>query len=196
VPLLAAVVPVLNGTRVSIRRRHDRLRHPDEIWPGRLARLIGSVPLPITLRQAINNVNQKKFRLALTGTTLTVAVGAFMGIYAVFSSLSSVVDDIFNAWGWQIGVTPSQGQNFDAVDNLLASEDFRAKLAANGVTPIRAIEPGGSFAVEIEGYDPPPSSAGPPEYLASASTLRIPNWSASAWFRAWTGAATHRVKAW
>ena len=167
VPFLAAIIPVINGTRVTILEAMSDLGIKTTYGRGPLARLIAWLPMPITLRQAVNNVNQKKFRLALTGTTLTVAVGAFMGIFAVFSSLDAVIDNVFGTLGSQILINPNEGQNFERVRDLLTSEDFQDTLVANGLVGLRAVEPGGSLAIEIEGYDPPPISAGPPGLFAT-----------------------------
>ena len=166
VPFLAAVFPVLNGTRVSILDAMTDVGISTNYGRGPLARIIARLPLPLPLRQAVNNVNQKKFRLALTGTTLTVAVAAFMGIFAVFSSLSGVIQDVFGSIGNQIAINPNEGQRFSVIRDLLASDELAQRLEAEGLPALRDIEPGASLAVEIEGYDPPPVSAGPPGLFA------------------------------
>ncbi len=166
VPVLAAIVPVLNGTRVTILDAMTDLGIDASYGRGPLARLIALVPMPVGLRQAVNNVNQKKFRLALTGTTLTVAVGAFMGIFAVFSSLSGVIEDVFNNFGSQIAVQPNEGQNMDTITAILGDDALQARLAERGLPTLRAIEPGANLSIKIEGYDPPPIQAGPPGLFA------------------------------
>ena len=144
VPLLASLWPVFNGTRVHILAAMSDYGIDARYSRGPLQRLIAALPLPLTLRQAMNNVNQKKFRLALTGTTLTVAAGAFMGIFAVFSSLSSVVDDIFDTFGTHFSIVPSEGQDYATVRDLILP----------AVSGIQALDPGARLAVEIEGYTP------------------------------------------
>ncbi len=155
VPVLASLVPVLNGTRVRVREAMTDFGISSTYGRGPLASLIKALPMPLTLRQAANNVNQKKLRLALTGTTLTIAIGAFMGIYATFSSLSSLIDDIFGTFGSQITISPTESQDYAAVKNLLVD-----------VPGIKAADPSGSLAIEIEGYSPPPVTTGPPGMFA------------------------------
>ncbi|GIV82256.1 MAG: hypothetical protein KatS3mg051_1610 [Anaerolineae bacterium] len=174
VPLLAAIIPVYNGTRVTILEAMTDLGIESGYGRGFLARLIGRIPMPITLRQAVNNVNQKKFRLALTGTTLTVAVGAFMGIFAVFSSLGTVVEDVFSAFGSQLAIDPNEGQRFEVIRDLVQADAFQARLAEKGLPAIRAINPGASLAIEIEGYNPPPINAGPPGIFAFGLDISNP----------------------
>lgn len=166
VPVLAAVLPVINGTRVTILEAMTDFGIDTSYGRGPLARLIATIPMPTSLRQAVNNVNQKKFRLALTGTTLTVAVGAFMGIFAVFSSLSGVISDVFNNFGSQIAIQPNEGQDLDTIQTILENDTLQTRLEAQGLPGLRAVEPGANLSIKIEGYDPPPIQAGPPGLFA------------------------------
>jgi ABC-type lipoprotein release transport system permease subunit len=175
VPLLAAVIPVLNGTRVSILEAMTDYGISSEYGKDLLARLIRALPLPLTLRQAFNNVNQRKFRLALTGTTLTIAVGAFMGIFAVFSSLNAVIQDVFGAFGSHLAIAPTEGQRFEVVRDLVVSTEFQDTLAEKGLAALKAVEPGAQLAIEIEGYDPPPVQAGPPGVSAVGVNTHNPD---------------------
>ena len=63
-----------------------------------MARIIQFLPLPITLRMGLHELNKKKMRLLLTTIALAVAVGSFMGILAVFNGvndeMSTVLTDI------------------------------------------------------------------------------------------------------
>jgi putative ABC transport system permease protein len=166
VPFLAAIIPVFNGTRISILNAMTDYGIASDYGNGPLARLIKRLPLSITLRQAFNNVNQKKFRLMLTGTTLTIAVGAFMGIFAVFSSLSGVINDVFAAFGSNLSIMPTEGQKFETVRNLIMTDSFQQTLADKGLPRLKAVEPGAQLAIEIEGYEPPPIQNGPPGITA------------------------------
>lgn len=175
VPFLASILPVFNGTRVSILEAMTDMGIEASYGGGPLSRLIKAVPMPITLRQAFNNVNRKKFRLALTGTTLTIAVGAFMGIFAVFSSLGNVIDDVFETFGAQLSIEPTEGQPLGTVRDLLTATDFTDRLAAQGLPAPRSIEPGANLSIEIEGYDPPPVTAGPPGIFAQGINTANPD---------------------
>lgn len=156
VPLLASVLPVFNGTRVTILDAMTDFGIKTTYGRGPLANLIARLPIPITLRQALSNVNQKKFRLALTGTTLTLAAGAFMGIFAVFSALTGVVDEVFASFGTPVSISPNEGQDFTRVKTLIEEN----------IPGVKTAEPSASLAIEIDGYNPPPISAGPPGLFA------------------------------
>jgi putative ABC transport system permease protein len=164
VPFFAALIPVLNGTRVTILDALYDIGIKSNYGRGPIARLIGMIPMPITMRQALNNVNQKKFRLALTGITLTLAAGAFMGIYSVFDSLIDIVDASFNTFGAHASFTPTEAQDFDEVKALLENVDG-----------IAAIEPGSGLAIDIEGYTPEATNAGPPGLIAVGYNTQNPD---------------------
>jgi putative ABC transport system permease protein len=175
VPFMAAVVPVFNGTRVSILSAMTDYGISADYGKDPIARAIKALPLPLTLRQAFNNVNQKKFRLALTGATLTVAVGAFMGIFAVFSSLSSVVDDVFAVFGSEVSIIPIEGQRFEVFRDVVMSDEFKQRLDEKGLPSVVAIEAGAQLAIEIEGYEPPPAQTGPPGVSAFGINTHNPD---------------------
>jgi putative ABC transport system permease protein len=142
VPVLAAAVPVYNGTKVTILEAMTDLGISTSYGTGRAARLIGALPLPVNVRQALSNVFQKKGRLALTVITLTFAVAAFMGVFAVFSSLSEALGGIFDAYGYEIQVNPTDIQDFDEVQELVLGN----------VEGVQAVYPGVAFAMQVEGY--------------------------------------------
>lgn len=156
VPFLASLIPTYNGTRVQIIEAMSDFGIDANYGNSPLDRIIGSLPLPISIRQAIRSAFQKKFRLALTGLTLTIACASFMGIFALFSALVSLVDTSIAFFGAEITITPNEGQNFEEVKALIE----------NNVDGIKAIEPSGTLAIEIDQYNPPVVSAGPPGVFA------------------------------
>ncbi len=165
VPFLASIIPILNGTRVTILQAMTDLGINARFGRGRLERLLGSLPLPPTMRLSINSAFQKKFRLALTGVTLMLANGAFMGIFAVFFALTGLVDDTFATFGAQIAISPNEGQNFETVETVLR----------DNVDGLRDVEPGVNLAIEIQDYEPPPVTAGPPGIFATGFNTSNPD---------------------
>ena len=142
VPLLAAVIPVFMGTRVSILEAMTDLGIATNYGRGLFARLIGILPLPINVRQAFSNVTRKKGRLFLTWFTLMLAVGSFMGVYSVFSSLGDQIASIFDTFGFHTTIVPSEGQDFEQLQTLIMEN----------VDEVQALYPGGGATIEIEGY--------------------------------------------
>lgn len=132
-PFLAALIPVLLGTRVSIREAITDLGISSRYGYGPVARLIRWLPLPAAVRQALANIYQKKGRLAMTGITLTLAVGSFMGVIAVFVSLDSALAHLFDTFNYELQLFPTSPDDYDyqAVDALI-----RERIdGVNGVYP-------------------------------------------------------------
>ncbi|MBN1680191.1 MAG: ABC transporter permease [Anaerolineae bacterium] len=143
IPVLAAVFPVMSGMRVSILEAITDLGISSSWGRSRLSRLIGSLPLPMSVIQALSNIYQKKGRLALTGLTLTIAVAAFMGVTAVDASLGGFVDSLYDSYGYEISITPQDVQDFDTIKTLLT----------DNIPGVIAVHPGYSTSLGIEGYE-------------------------------------------
>jgi putative ABC transport system permease protein len=119
VPILAALLPVYNGSRVTIMEAMTDLGISKEFNEGFLSRLVSRLPLPIIIRQAITNLLQRKGRLALTGITLTLAAASFMGVVAVAISLNDAIQDIFDRLGYEILLAPNEIRDPDEMDRLI-----------------------------------------------------------------------------
>ncbi len=152
IPLLASIIPVFNGTRVTILEAMTDFGIDAKYGRSRLDRLIGQLPIPLTLRSGINDAFQKKWRLALTGLTLLIASASFMGIYGVFSGLNELVESNFKTFGSQIVIQPNEGQDGVQVVSLLQEN----------IDGLATIEPAVTLAIDVENYSPPPNTAGPP----------------------------------
>ena len=155
VPFVAAIVPVFFGTRVTILQAMTDVGISSDYRRSLLGRAINVIPLPTDTRQAIINVTRKKGRLFLTWLTLTLAVAAFMGIFAMFASISDQIDGLFDAFGYEVSVTPNERQDFDQVSALISE----------GVDGVKAIYPAVALAVELEGYVDPDFQTGQLEMI-------------------------------
>jgi ABC-type antimicrobial peptide transport system permease subunit len=158
IPVLASLLPVISGTRVRIIEAITDLGIAGNYGSGPAARLIGRLPVAVTVRQGISNVVRKKGRMVFTGLTLMVAAGAFMGVFAVFVSINDVISGFFNAYGFEVIVSPTD------VDQIDRSED----LVLNTFDNLSLKGPYSSIAIEIDGFDYvfDPTS-GPPALFAN-----------------------------
>ncbi|GAB4518561.1 MAG: hypothetical protein OHK0046_26330 [Anaerolineae bacterium] len=161
VPVLAAMIPVWSGTRVKILDAMTDLGIDARYGTGPIARLIGILPIPITVRQGLSNVSLKKSRLAFTVVTLAIAAGAFMGIFALFGAVTEGIGQFFDIFNVEVGAFPNQGRDPEEVITII-QENFQTE--DNNV--IRSIEPGFQTQVEFEGYEPVISTGGPPGIFA------------------------------
>ncbi|MCI0713186.1 MAG: ABC transporter permease [Chloroflexi bacterium] len=123
IPLIASTLPVIFGTRVTIHEAITDLGIGTRFKRGPLTMLLERVPMPSTARQAVGNILQKKLRLMVTGLTLTLAVGSFMGVFALFYSLDEVIGDAFDTFNYQIEVQPNETSEFDSLAALISTVD-------------------------------------------------------------------------
>jgi ABC-type antimicrobial peptide transport system permease subunit len=168
IPVLAAVLPVWFGTRVKILDAMTDLGIDADYGSGPIARFIGILPIPITMRQGLSNISLKKSRLALTVVTLSIAAGAFMGIWAVFSSLTSGINSYIDLFNVEVGVFPQESRASEEVFSALETIEFRLPTddGSEGQLVEFSTEPGFQLQVEFEGYEPSFSMGGPPGILA------------------------------
>lgn len=141
VPVLVAIIPVWNGTRVSILEAiTDRGIH-SSYGLSHASRLIRRLPLPTLALQALSNIWRKKSRLTLTGLTLTAAIAAFMGATAMDFSLMRFIEKSDRLHGYEIRINPQQPHPFSDIQQALAEDDA-----------IAAVYPGFSISVGVEGF--------------------------------------------
>ncbi len=142
VPVLSAAIPVYNGTRVTILEAMTDLGISGGYKVGPIARLIRRLPLPIQIKQSLNNINQKKARLALTVITLALAVTAFMGVSAVFVRINQVLNEILDTFAFEVQVQPTQSQPLEVIEPLIL----------DNVQAVEKVYPGTALSVQIDGY--------------------------------------------
>jgi putative ABC transport system permease protein len=164
-PFLASLLPVLLGTRVTIREAITDLGISSRFGYSPVARLIHWLPLPASIRQALANIYQKKGRLAMTWITLTLAVGAFMGVIAVFVSLDDALERIFDTFNYELELYPISPDDYDyaAVKTLIETHIdglngvYPTSNTTTNIVLAKAPRPGGpdmTFSVWTNGFDP------------------------------------------
>jgi len=157
VPILASLIPVFNGTRVQILDAMTDLGIDANYGTGLMARIIGRLPVPITVRQGLSNVSLKKGRLTFTVITLAVAVGAFMGIFALFESLTGGIQIFLDSWNIHAGVFPSEPRDPEQVIQIIETS-FGDQ--------IQSVQPGFMQQIEFDGYASEVTTGGPPGIIA------------------------------
>jgi putative ABC transport system permease protein len=121
VPLLAALAPVLTGTRITVREAISGYGlGKGKFGKGRIDQLIERVrfmsrPMLLSLR----NTFRRKGRLALTLSTLTVAGVIFMAVMSVRASLNLTLNDIFAYYDYDVNVAMSRPYRTAVLDAAL-----------------------------------------------------------------------------
>ncbi len=145
VPIGSAIIPVYAGTRVSILEAMTDLGIGGGYNIGWLNRLIKRLPLPLNIKQSLNNLTQKKIRLALTAFTLTLALTAFMGVSAVFVRINDVLHGILDSFEYQVIFQTTKSQEFETVQTVLMEN----------VEGIKEVYPGSGYIAQLDGYISP-----------------------------------------
>lgn len=142
IPVVASLMPVFNGTRITILDAITDMGIASQWGNSHFSRFIGGLPLPSTIRQALSNIIQKRGRLALTILTLIMALGAYMGVTALFAALDEAVDTMFETYSNEIQMTTQKAEDPALVQEVLMGN----------VDSITQITPAYNVSVEVEGY--------------------------------------------
>ncbi len=127
VPLLAALVPVLSRTRITVREAISGYGlGKGRFGKGRIDRLLVGLDLVSKLRflsrpmlLSLRNTFRRKGRLALTLTTLTIAGVIFMAVLSVRASLNLTLDDIYSYYNYDVSVTMNRSYRTAVLDDAL-----------------------------------------------------------------------------
>jgi len=122
IPLLAALVPIFSGTRVTVREAlggHGLGK--GRFGRSRIDRMLERVhflsrPMLLSLR----NTFRRKGRLALTLTTLTLAGLIFMAVISQRASLKTTISEIFNQINTDVFINLSKPYRTNVLDQVAA----------------------------------------------------------------------------
>lgn len=163
VPVIAALLPVFNGTRVSVLDAMTDLGISTTWGSGLFARIIAKLPLPANIRQALSNVMQKKGRLLLTVITLTLAAAAFMGVFAMFTVITDEINKLFDTFEYEITILPTEAQDFESTRQMIMDTGAAGDVYPGVAFGIRFLDVNGAAilvgpeqedTVMAFGYDP------------------------------------------
>jgi putative ABC transport system permease protein len=107
VPVLVAFVPVLRGTRITVREAITSYGLADSAGrEGLMDRLIGrlrGVSRPVRL--SLRNTFRRRSRLALTLATLTLGGALFASVTSINASLNSTLDEVIQYFDYDVELT-------------------------------------------------------------------------------------------
>jgi putative ABC transport system permease protein len=116
VPVLAALLPVLSGTRLSVREALNAAGGTTAFGRGWFDRLIESLRgLPRPMLLSLRNTFRRKGRLALTLTTLTLGGAIFIGVLSLRASILATVDDALAYFQYDVQVRLADSYRGDHV---------------------------------------------------------------------------------
>ena len=159
IPLLAALYPVVHGTRISVREAIS------DYGLGGLARRGGfdrmmdrlrgfSRPMLLSLR----NTFRRKGRLALTMTTLTLAGAIFIGVLSVRDSLLATLDDAFRYWKYDVQVEFSRAYRISRLEHAALRIPGAVKAESWMIRSARPLRADGMEGNTLFVVGPPPAT--------------------------------------
>jgi putative ABC transport system permease protein len=115
VPLLAAVLPIYNSVRMTVRETLSEYGIGGKTKPKKTSVNKGTLLIPRPMRLSLRNAFRRKMRLALTLFTLTLAGALFIGVYNLWASFAQDIDDVQGYMLADINVSFIRGYRLDKV---------------------------------------------------------------------------------
>ena len=116
VPVLAGLVPVLQGAAVTVRQAIASYGLGGDFgssWLDRAVEQIGQRLLPSHYATALGNMFRRKGRLTLTQLVLITAGTMFLMVMSLSSSISLTLEKIYERRRYDVTMTVSQNQRID-----------------------------------------------------------------------------------
>ena len=105
VPLLAALVPAMDGARITVHRAISRYGLGagfGRSWFDRAIGRVRSLPRPLAL--SLRNTFRCKARIALTMATLVLGGTMFIMVFSVSASMTHTIDVLLDDFGFDVSV--------------------------------------------------------------------------------------------
>ncbi len=175
VPLLAGLVPVLNGSRITVLRalsgdmlqeekKHSLLAKPGpsafehfQVWfTAALARRGVHIPRPLLI--SLRNTFRRRGRLVLTLFTLTMGGAIFIAVFNVRVTLFDYINSIGNYFLADVSLDFNQPYRLDEVKNTALQVPGVVAVEGWAYTSAEAINPDGTVGNTLTILAPPVNS--------------------------------------
>jgi putative ABC transport system permease protein len=157
VPLAASVAPILAGTRVTVREAISEVGvGKGKFGTGLIDRWLGVIKgLSRPMLISIRNTFRRKGRLALTLLTLTLAGTTFVTVFSVRGSLSTSLDELLSAFGFDMIVMFEKEHRQLEIDRTVVQMPGVAAAEGWGRATVNRIRPDGRTGDDITLEAPP-----------------------------------------
>jgi len=157
VPILAALCPVMAGTRITVREATTAYGLGNGYF-GRgaidpLLERVRCLSRPVLL--SLRNTFRRKGRLALTLATLTLGGAIFIGVMSVHASLRSDLDRSLNFWGFDVSVSLDRPYRIEQIEREALSVPGVVKAESWGFHSARRLRPDGTESEHFGVVSPP-----------------------------------------
>ncbi len=121
VPLLAAILPIYNSVRVTVREAISDYGLGGNARPKADSVNKNSVLIARPIRISLRNTFRRKVRLGLTLFTLVLAGAVFISVYNLWASFDQVIEDIQGYFLADINISFGRSYRFDKVAAMAES---------------------------------------------------------------------------
>ena len=118
VPLLAAVLPIYNSVRMTVRETLSEYGLGGKTKPKKTSVSKGTLLIPRPMRLSLRNAFRRKARLALTLFTLILAGALFIGVFNLWASFARVIDEVKGYYLADVNISFSRGYRLDKVSEM------------------------------------------------------------------------------
>jgi putative ABC transport system permease protein len=118
VPLLAAIWPMYNSVRMTVRETLSEYGIGVKTKPKKTSVSKGTLLIPRPMRLSLRNAFRRKARLALTLFTLILAGALFIGVYNLWASFAQAMNDVQGYLLADINANFSRPYRFDKVSEM------------------------------------------------------------------------------
>lgn len=157
VPVLAALMPVRSGTRVTVREAITSYGlSATRFGDGVIDRLLAGVKgLPRPLLLSLRNTFRRKARLILTLITLGLGSTIFIAVFSVRASLLLTLDDALKYWQYDVGVVFNRPYRVDDIERQALAVPGVVRAESWGYDSVRRQRADGSESDNIALIAPP-----------------------------------------
>ncbi len=156
-PLLAAIPPVLSGTRLTVREAISDYgigRGPVKSgWLDRGLQHVRGLSRPMML--SLRNTFRRKGRLVLTVTTLTLAGAIFVAIFSMYDSMLLTLEDVLQYWQFDVLTQFDRAYRTEAIDRAVRQVPGVVYAESWGLTMARRVRADDSESKGIVFFAPP-----------------------------------------
>lgn len=121
VPLLAALWPVYNSVRITVREAVSDYGIGGNAKPKAASVSKASILIPRPMRLSLRNVFRRKLRLGLTLFSLVLGGAIFIGVYNLWASFDKTIEDIQGYFLADINVTFGRYYRYDEIASIAKS---------------------------------------------------------------------------
>jgi putative ABC transport system permease protein len=121
VPLLAAVLPIYNSVRITVREALSDYGLGGNAKVKEESVNKNSVLIPRPIRISLRNTFRRKTRLGLTLFTLVLGGAVFIAVYNLWASFDKTIEDIQGYFLADINIAFDRGYRFDKVAGIAQS---------------------------------------------------------------------------